>query len=307
MNYKELIEHILATGVSQKYRNGIRRSVFGAHMSFNLKERFPLVQLKETKHHDSFVDLRWMISGSSKVDDLDTLGIKFNFWRKWAVDGDIGNLYGRAWRHAPNNGESMYPDDIIASGAVCPPDRVFDLEYIESTKTEVDQLANLIYGLKNHPSSSRHRISTYVPEWVSYEASDFEDSFAKGKGVITPCACFLHFTTSPKGLSLHVTQASSDVLIGLPVNIAQYAAFCHLVAREVDMEVDTLHYTLNDAHVYSNQLEAVASSGLLARDEIEDNCKLIINGNESMYRIDPSDMVIRGYKSHPFVKIPVSL
>ena len=150
MTYKDLLLDIRKNGVLQEYRNGNRISVFGKSLEYDLEERFPLVQDKKTAWFDGLVDLIWMIRGSSDVSMLDELGIKYNFWKRWAVDGTIGNLYGRAWRHSPNNGTSMYPDDVILSGAHCPDDVEFGEEYINSTKTEVDQLANLIYGLRNH-------------------------------------------------------------------------------------------------------------------------------------------------------------
>jgi len=235
------------------------------------------------------------------------LGIQYNFWKPWeGADGTIGNLYGKAWREAPNNGYCAYPNEVLQSGDLCPSDKVFDDEWINQQRLTVDQLANVIYGLRHHPNSSRHRIATYIPAWASYEGETPENNRYKQKGVITPCASFLQFTVANKSVNLHVTQASSDVLIGLPVNIAQYAALLTLVAREVNLIPGKLFYTINDAHIYHNQLESVHNSGLLDRIEPMDNCQLTITGTNDIYHIGVEDLVITGYTPNPFVKIPVS-
>ena len=249
-----------------------------------------------------------MIRGSSDVTDLDRLGMRFNFWKPWAINDSIGNVYGRSWRHAPNNGHSAFSDEVLESGELCPSDRVFNKEWIENSHQEVDQLANVIYTLKNYPKSSRHRISTYIPAWASNEKLSFSENLNKGKGVITPCACFLQFTvTGDNRLNLHITQASSDILIGLPVNVAQYALLTHLVARECGFKVGELLYTLNDTHIYLEQLVQINASGLLDRDEPDDNCTLEISGDKDIFHIGIEDLNVTGYAPNPFVPFEVAV
>lgn len=290
--YRQLLELILNKGVTGKYRNGNRISVFGVMMRFNLADEFPLVSIKETKFHDAFVEMLWMISGSTDIHDLDKMGMKFNYWKPWAVDGSIGNLYGAAWRRAPNNGYHRSQKDVHDSRTV-------------------DQLDEVIKGLKSNPHSSRHRIATYIPAWVADETYSREDAIERGKGVITPCASFLHFTVAntPEGnkLNLLVVQASSDVLIGLPVNIAQYALLLMLVANETGLLYGDLIYQLSDAHLYENQLEQLHKSGLLARSPSQSKAILKITPNKSIYDITIDDITMTGYDPKPFVKFDVSL
>lgn len=305
--YRQLIKRVLEEGTDGTYRNGVRRSVYGATLSFDVAKRFPLFQIKETKHNDSFVDLLWMISGSDRVSDLDKLGIKFNFWKQWAVNGGIGNVYGKAWRHAPNNGISKHPQELIDTGEVCPSDREFSTDWQNRVNLEVDQFADVVYGLKKNPNSSRHRISTYIPGWAASEEVSPEVNHGNGKGVMTPCASFIQFTVDGSNrLNVHVLQASSDLLIGLPVNVAQYAALLVLMARECDLKIGTLHYVLNDAHIYQNQIKQLTDSGMLDRQFTEDRCTMVVTGNHDIYNVRMDDLHILGYAPQPFIKFEVS-
>lgn len=312
-SYKTLLETVLREGTAAEYRNGTRISSFGHLLKFDLREGFPLVTLKKTAYHDAFVELLWMIRGSTRVSVLDGLGIKFNFWKPWAINDSIGNLYGKAWRHAPNNGYSTYTDSELYEAKMCPSDRDPGTGWRESSRDEVDQLANVVHSLKTDPYSSRHRIAVYIPEWAANNTDTREENIRKRKGVLTPCASFLQFTvakqrdTGQNVLNLHVTQASSDVLIGLPGNIAQYALFLALMAREVKMEAGVLCYAINDAHVYSSQLAALSESGLLEREPLDIKPTLTILGDKDLFNMDIKSIHIAGYESHPFVAIPVSL
>ena len=306
--FRQLILRTLSEGTDGVYRNGIRRSVYGASLSFDLSKRFPLFQIKEVKYNDAFVDLLWMLTGSDDVSLLDKLGMKFNFWKAWAIKGKIGNVYGRAWRHAPNNGRSKHSTELLESGHLCPSDRTFDVDWIVNCHREVDQIADVVHGLKTNPNSSRHRISTYIPGWAASEHVSPETNYERGKGVMTPCASFLQFTVDGNSrLNLHVLQASSDLLIGLPVNVAQYAAFTVMMARECGLELGTLHYVLNDAHLYGNQIDTLKESGMLEREFVEDSCKLELEEGHSIFTTPISALKITGYEPEPFIKFEVSV
>ena len=58
-------------------------------------------------------------------------------------------------------------------------------------------------------------------------------------------------------LNCLVNSRSSDVPLGLPFNVVQYAVLCHLIARSVGAEPGLLTFVTNDAHIYTNQIPGI--------------------------------------------------
>ena len=58
-------------------------------------------------------------------------------------------------------------------------------------------------------------------------------------------------------LNLLVNSRSSDVPLGLPFNIVQYAVLDHLIARAIDAKPGLFTFVTNDAHIYENQIPGI--------------------------------------------------
>ena len=58
-------------------------------------------------------------------------------------------------------------------------------------------------------------------------------------------------------LNLLVTSRSSDVPLGLPFNIVQYATLCHLIAQVIGAKPGQFTFITNDAHIYENQIDGI--------------------------------------------------
>jgi len=324
IEYLKLVKDIIENGNDHDYRNGVRRSLFNRQLNFDLSEKFPAVTTRKITFENPFAEILWFLSGSTNTKDLLELGATVNFWNKWEDEnGDIGSLYGGSWRSAPNNtGKSTYdykydtdvlmgtPEDIISvfdNMSSSRAELISMCRYYHSSK--VDQIGNLLYNLQKNPYSTRHRVSTFIPEWQGDERLSPIDNINRGKGGITPCASLLHFTVCCKDgkdhLSLHVSHLSSDVMIGLPYNIAQYALLTILVANEVNMNVGNLYYTLNDVHIYKDQIDTVMESGFLDRVPYE-LPTIKVNKDKSIFNVRLDDIEVVGYKSHPFFKLPIS-
>lgn len=96
--YIELGKRILAEGELRHDRTGVGTiSVFGANMTFDLRERFPLVTVKETRWKTAFLEMLFFISGSTNAKWLNERGSKL--WDAWAdQNGNLGPVYGFNWR-----------------------------------------------------------------------------------------------------------------------------------------------------------------------------------------------------------------
>lgn len=329
--YMELVTRILDDGETAKYRNGDRRSVFGESLVFDLADGFPLVTIKKTHYKAAFDEMLWMLSGKTNIKYLRYP----KTWEQWALKqsdidkttmaypmgsvGSIGPIYGSEYRYATNNSvpvKRAYFDDPKSGVA---PDVLARLKkshgdwydtheravLLEHLDTYIDQVWELIQGIKNNPHSTRHRIQVYSPESKPDESLTPQENIMRGKGSLTACNISQIYTVSKGKLSLHITQASSDVLIGLPYNIAQFALLLELIARETDLIPGKLHMTLIDAHIYADQLTALDESGLLF-NEPKALPSLVIEDSFDIWYPNQDKLHMSGYISHPFVKIPVS-
>lgn len=106
---------------------------------------------------------------------------------------------------------------------------------------ELDQVANFIEGIKEHPYSRRHCMATWIPQHVH-------------SGLMEPTNC--HGTviqavvTSCGRLDMLMYQRSADVVCGLPCNWLQYWAFLQWLAGQTGRSAGSLTWIGGDVHVY---------------------------------------------------------
>lgn len=127
-------------------------------------------------------------------------------------------------------------------------------EILERRQFFVDQVANLIEGIKKDPSGRRHIISAWNPPELPNMA-------------LPPCHVMSQFDVTDGKLSCQLYQRSADMGLGIPFNIASYALFTHMIAQICSLDVGELVITLGDAHIYKNHVDAVREQ--LARTPTE--------------------------------------
>jgi thymidylate synthase len=96
--YNDLVRRILAEGVPRGDRTGTGTlSIFGGAIEVDLRERFPLVQCKQTKWDIAFLEMLFFIAGETNTKWLNERGSKL--WDAWAdKNGNLGPIYGFGWR-----------------------------------------------------------------------------------------------------------------------------------------------------------------------------------------------------------------
>ena len=296
--YHELLQDILDNGEEKDDRTGVGTySVFGRHLRFDLRRGFPAITTKKLAWKACVGELLWFIEGSGDERRLaelthGTAEGKTTIWTPNALapywkpkakfEGDLGRVYGVQWRHWQKYTEEKNYGEAHKGG-----------ERLAVDKTEVDQLTNLINGLKNDPTGRRHILSA----WNVGELDQM---------ALPPCHVMCQFDVSKHGeLSCHMYQRSVDVFLGLPFNIASYALLTHMVAQVCDYTVKELIISTGDTHIYKNHVDQVKEQllrrafgmpALILNPDIKDITKFTMN-----------DIHLEGYESHGQIKAEMAV
>jgi len=157
---------------------------------------------------------------------------------------------------------------------------------------EIDQIHNLISSLKTKPDSRRHIVSAWNP-------ADVE------KMALPPCHALFQFYVANGKLSCQMYQRSADLFLGVPFNIASYAALTLMVAQVTDLKPGEFVLTLGDAHIYLNHLDQVREQ--LTRTP-RPFPKLKLNpAVKELLEFRYEDFTLEGYDPHPAIKAPIAV
>jgi thymidylate synthase len=268
-NYIELVKRILMYGEIRADRTGVGAlSVFGGSLQFDLRDRFPLVTIKETRYKTAFLEMLWFLRGEGDTSFLHKHGCKL--WDAWAdTDGFLGPIYGTQWRCWEARNE-------------------FDV------RIYVDQIAELIRGLHTNPHGRRHIVSAWNVGDLRHMA-------------LPPChRDFQCYVSKDRYLDLMVSQRSWDIALGAPFNVAQYALLTHLLARVTGLKERKLIFNYGDAHIYLNHCDTMHE--IAQREPVNDDATLHISGtNLDIDGFKPDDFLVTGYESFPHVKMQVAV
>lgn len=69
--YVDLVNRVLREGEPRADRTGVGTlAVFGGRIEFDLRERFPLVTVKETRWKTAFLEMLWFLRGETNTEYL---------------------------------------------------------------------------------------------------------------------------------------------------------------------------------------------------------------------------------------------
>ncbi len=261
-------------------------------MQFNLSEEFPILVSKKVGFKTATLEMLWIYQqASNDVRWLSERGIKI--WDEWEIAED-GTYMGRninqifADSHPNEPAENFAHTIGTAYGWIV---RRYNL------------IENLIETLKSNPGNRRMVLSLWQNEWLPTAA-------------LPSCVWNSQWNLIDGHLNMLVTSRSTDVPLGLPFNIAQYAVLCHLIAQCVGAKPGQFTFITNDAHIYENQIDGIKEQ--IARDD-----EAIKNGTlpktptlwlnpeiRDFYSFDSSkelkDIKLEGYENLGTIKMPVT-
>jgi thymidylate synthase len=274
--YLNALHYVLNNGTVREDRTGTGTiGVFGMQQRYNLQEGFPAVTTKRLAFKACLSELLWFIEGSgdekrlreilhgSRDSDKDTIwtaNATAPYWLpKAQYEGDLGRIYGVQWRDFRG----------------------------------VDQLIQLVNGLRSDPYGRRHIITAWNPSEL--------DSMA-----LPPCHCFAQFYVSADGLlSCQMYQRSCDMFLGVPFNIASYSLFTHMLAQVCGLGVGEFVHVLGDAHIYLDHVEQVKEQ--LTREPLPAPKLWISPDVKDITQFTMEDFRLDGYNHHPPIKAPMAV
>nr|AIA16846.1 thymidylate synthase [uncultured bacterium] len=268
--YLDLLRHIFDHGSDKSDRTGTgTRSVFGYQMRFNLQEGFPLLTTKKLHTRSIFHELLWILKGETNIRYLKENGV--TIWDEWADEhGDLGPVYGSQWRSWP-----------AADGRT------------------IDQVSRVVEQIKTNPDSRRLIVSA----WNVGEIDRMK---------LPPCHTFFQFYVHPmqdgeskRRLSCQLYQRSADVFLGVPFNIASYAAFTMMMAQACDLLPGEFVHTFGDVHLYANHFEQARLQ--LTRQPRPLPILRLNPEVRNIFDFKYEDLVIEQYDPHPAIKAPVAV
>ena len=335
--YRALLGTLLENSTEKSDRTGTGTlSVFGRQIKHHMKDGFPLLTTKRMAVKTMMTELKWFLKGDTNIkylvdnncnvwngdaykkyidntsekygrdpdtleEFIDRIKTDEHFAKVW---GELGPIYGKQWRNW--NGFE------IVSGA-----------QMEGYNIGVDQIKNLIEQLKTNPDSRRLMVSAWnvgeldqmtlppchygfqvytreLSEKERMKLAGYEDVDGIGQNIIRETVD-MDDTIPRRAISLMWNQRSVDTFLGLPFNIASYAALLCLIAEEVNMIPDQLIGNLGDVHLYKNHIDQAREQ--LTREvydlpTVEFSNVNLLDGEFDFKVID--------YKYHPSIKASLS-
>jgi thymidylate synthase len=300
--YHDALQTILSIGTQRGDRTGTGTiSLFGMQQRYNLAEGFPAVTTKKLAWKSVVSELLWFIEGSgdekrlreilhgsadSSKKTIWTDNATAPYWRPRAkFDGDLGRVYGVQWRRwrAP---------EVIEGGSFTNSfGHSFSLEG-GVTIREVDQLIDLINGIKADPYGRRHILSSWNP-------GELQDM------ALPPCHCFAQFYVADGKLSCQMYQRSCDLFLGVPFNIASYSLLTAMIAQVCGLRVGEFVHVLGDAHIYLNHVEQVKEQ--LSREPLPAPTLWLNPDITDITQFTMDDIRLDNYQSHTAIAAPMAV
>lgn len=267
----------------------------------------------ELKHRD----IEWLknITKEEFIDlTLQRVEIHGSFMSNYRF-GDLGPVYGKQWRSFGRNGIDQI-QNIINTLKTNPNDR--RMLCVAFNPDQLDEMAlppcHVMFQFYTRELTRKERMRIFndrymkgqIPkkwhDWFAEYSKDTDDD----EDVLMPDdGSDYDLADIPKyGLSCMWTQRSVDSFLGLPFNIASYAALTHIIAKLTNMVPDELIGSLGDCHIYDAHMDAVKEQ--LSRKGSEHAPKLEIVGKQKEVEdFKFEDFKIMGYESDPPIKAPL--
>lgn len=266
--YLELVQRVLSEGNDRQGRNGNVKSVFGASLTCDLKDGFPLLTTKKMFWKGVVAELCWFLSGSTNVELLRAQKVHIWDGNSKERNYDAGPVYGFQWRH------------FGATYTNC---------HANYDGQGTDQIGEIIDMIKEAPTSRRLVLSAWCPP-------------QQQQMCLPPCHILYQFYVESDGrLSVQMYQRSSDIFLGLPFNIASTALLLKLIAHQCSLAPGRVLIQIGDAHIYEEHIGACREQLTRTPGPLP---SVIINrpNNDKLWHVQGADIQLNNYISAGRIK-----
>ena len=267
--------------------------IFAAVFRHDMSEGFPLLTTKKMPLKTIAVELEGFIKGITSKKWYQERGCKI--WNEWAnpkqvklnmakwgylfddKDGqkevmretdDLGPIYGYQW----GNFNKCYD------------------EYDDGCLTKYDQFKGICEKLRKNPYDRRMVVSAWNPIQISRMA-------------LPPCHFAWNIVVYNNKLNLIWHQRSCDLMLGVPFNVASYGLLLLLLAKHASLEPGELVGTLNDCHIYIDQVEN-AKKQLLRTPRTLPSIHI---QTDDIFQWTSEDIQLEGYNPHPSLQFELTV
>lgn len=292
--YRDLLEHVVRYGEQTPTQMEVDAiTVMGPPpLRYRFENGFPLLternlnpptseKLPVTIWQQALGEVFAFINGATTCAELEKFGC--HWWKNFATEkkcakrglatGNLGpGSYGGAFAHFPTkDGGEMNQWEVV-----------------------IDQA-------KMNPLLRTLLVTDWIPQYIP-RGGKYEQ-----KVVVVPChGTAVHLRILNGELTLLMLQRSADLVIGVPSNIAQYAALAMAIGQVLGIPVKEYVHCFSDAHIYANHLDIVKK--LLEREPRVFPTILMESNKANLFDFRREDFEIEGYNPHPgFKNIPVAV
>ena len=249
-------------------------------MQFDLAEEFPILVSKKVGYRAAVLEMLWIFQvASNDVRWLQERDV--HIWDEWEIP-ESGEYQGR------KIGKEFAHTIGTAYGWIVKKYGLID---------------NLIETLRSNSGNRRMVISLWQNEWLQTAA-------------LPSCVWNSQWNVTDGRLNVLVTSRSTDVPLGLPFNIVQYAVMCSMLAQITGYQPGQMTFITNDAHIYENQIEGIKEQikrydEAVKAGELPKAPKLWLNPKVKEFSDfdnsrDLKDVKLEGYEHLGVIKMPVT-
>lgn len=280
--YHEWLSHIRAVGYIQDNRT-VEKALtlpYGTTMTYDMAVGFPAQTSKFLYFAGIRGEIIGFLRGLTNAHDFAALGCNW-----WMDDANANTEWLKSpWR-------------------TCDGDmgRAYGAQW-RRWRTEdgfLDQVQSALDLIRSNPMNRRIMISAWRP-----------DEFRKM--CLPPCHVLYRFQVNVEAgeLNMSMYQRSSDMHLGVPMNIAGGALMLHLFAAACGLKPRWFTHHLDDTHIYLNAMDAV--NEVLTNDQHEPPrltiTKDLFGANaDQLASIDPSEIFLTGYRFTPLTTEKVKM
>ncbi len=262
---KQYLEHSLEilTSPRSNFKGGSKGagiiSKFGHQSIHDLREGYPLLTTKDMAFNSMLTETLWFMKGNTNIKYLEDR--KCPVWRldsfqynypsmvKQGIFSEGLKKYSSEWQQAVKEYGKMIREDKdgfaekFGDAGPIYGKQWRKWKYFDENKkefVEIDQLRNMIEGLKKKPTGKKHIVTAWEPGDVPFMS-------------LPPCHVMYQATGNENGeLELQLYQRSCDEFLGVPFNLSSYALLTHIIAKEAGMTPKTFVHTFGDSHFYAS-------------------------------------------------------